>query len=402
MPLDNNMPRWMQLNTSEPAPVLFLDIRGVNADLNDPATTSRINARLKEMLGAAAPNVIEAPALIKTHIGEPKAWQRINPDLTISSIEFLRGSGIDKIVVGDSTVLYSRSRGGKENPPDNVGPYMELACANGWLNLGVPFVVLDRPISSVPGVCEFSSESVGISTSPPNRFKTIYVCGAVPVMGAIINHVHLTGHGLVGLALAMKGISMGFGDRKGKSQMHMVLCPIFDNAACDRCGICATECPENALEYPNDDPPKLIEEKCIGCSQCLSECPSGAIEMKPRGVTQWLQGQNTILSRMADFFIGIMNGRWDRTVHVAHLVKITVGCDCLNWEQRRMSPDIGFLVGKNPFAVDKAAELLLEETSPNDPDVRKLLDQSRRGDVYGYVEKTHGISTRPEIRPVAW
>jgi len=402
MPSDKKIPDWMRLNASDPAPVWFLDIRKVKPDLTDPTEINHINRRLKEMLEKSAPNEIASPALIKTHVGEPNAWQRIIPQLAVSSIEFLRGHGVDRIVIGDSTVLYSRSRGGKENPLDDVRPYMELARAHGWSDLGAPFIVLDRPISSAPGICEFSTDSVAIPTDPPNRFKTIHVSGAASMIGTIINHVHLTGHGLTGLALAIKGIGMGLADRKGKSQMHMVFGPVFDSQACDHCGICATECPESALEYPEEEPPKLIPEKCIGCGQCLAECPSGAIEMKPRTVSNWMSGQDTMLPRLADFFVGIMSGRWDRSVHVAHLVKITVGCDCLNLDQKQMTPDIGFLVGKNPFAVDRAAELILEETDPDNPEVRKLIDQSRKGDIYSYVEKTFGIDTRPQIRPITW
>jgi len=397
----NKIPDWMLAGATDRArAVWFLDIRGQNLNLDDLSVRNRINNRLREIIEEAAPENLEAPALIKTHIGEPNAWQRIIPDLARSTVEFLKSRGIDRIVVGDTTVLYSRGRGGKDNTPENIESYMNLARDHGWLELGVPFVVLDRSISSVPGVYEFSADSTDLATTPPNRFPVVRIGAGALVAGCIINHVHFTGHGLTGLALAVKGIAMGFADRRGKSQMHMAFGPVFDPEICDRCGICATECPEGALEYPGDDPPKLDEDKCVGCGQCLTDCPSGAITMKPRKIKQWMRGQDTINQRLADYFIGMVAGRWDSILHVAHMVKITVGCDCLNSHQELMSPDIGFLVGKNPFAVDRAAEILLEEVAGNQPEARRQIDMQRKADVYNYVENKYGLVTEPEIKKV--
>jgi len=402
--LDKNIqaPDWMRLGKSKRSEVLFLDMRGLRLDPDDPDVRAKINERLRYMIEEIAPDGMSEPALIKTHIGEPTTWQRIIPELTLSSVEFLRGRGIDKIAVGDTTVLYSRGRGGKENTSENVEPYIKLAREHGWLDLGVPFVVLDRAISSAPGIYEFDKDGEDIPAGPPNRFPVVRVGGGVTAAGAIINHAHLTGHGLTGLALCVKGIGMGFADRRGKSQMHMAFGPVFDSNLCDRCGICATECPEGALEYPGENTPDLDIEKCIGCGQCASDCPSGAIKMKPRRIENWTVGQESINVRMADYFIGMMASRWDRTLHVAHLVKITEGCDCLGTVQKVMSPDIGFMVGKNPFAVDRAAQMLLEETAGNHPHAAKMIDMMNKSKVYPHIEKNHGLITAPSICAVEW
>ncbi len=397
------IPAWMKPDSTDSSPVYFLDIRGKEPDLDDSKVRNKINDKLARMLGLCEPEAMASPALIKTHVGEPKAWQRLIPELSRSAVDFLRDKGINEIVTGDCTVLYSRGRGHRENPPDNVENYRNLAKSHGWLELGVPFVVLDRAVSSVPGVYEFSQDSVDLTPRHPSpRFNEILVGGGVPVAGTIVNNVHCTGHGLTGLGICIKGIGMGFADRRGKAQMHMAFHPVFDPDLCDQCGICVTECPEGALEYPSEDVPKLIEDKCVGCAQCMAECPSGAIEMQAREIKKWMRGIDTIHQRLADYFVGIMHGRWDRTVHVAQLVRITDSCDCLNSAGAQISPDIGFLVGKNPFAVDRVAEDLIKETAPENAEAKKLLKLQEKGDIYNFVEERYGLVTRPEVHNVEW
>jgi len=400
----SGIPAWMRSDSTKSSPVYFLDIRGKELNLDDPGARDKINDRISEMLALCEPDTMESPALIKTHVGEPKAWQRLIPDLSRSTVEFLRGKGINEIVTGDCTVLYSRGRGHRENPPDNVENYTRLAESHGWLDLGVPFVVLDRAVSGVPGVYEFSQDSVDLPPRHPSiRFNAIFVGGGVPVAGTIVNNVHCTGHGLTGLGICVKGIGMGFADRRGKAQMHMAFHPVFDPDLCDRCGICATECPEGALEYPGESTPALMEDKCIGCGQCLAECPSGAIEMRAKEIKKWMRGIDTIHQRLADYFVGIMHGRWERTVHLAQLVRITDSCDCLNAAGAPISPDIGFLVGNNPFAVDRAAEMLIRESAPGEnATLKKLLELQAKGDIFNFVEEKYGLVTQPEVRTVPW
>lgn len=43
---------------------------------------------------------------------------------------------------------------------------------------------------------------------------------------------------------------------------------------CQRCGLCARECPVQAI--PRDEPHKLDKRKCITCMHCVEICPSEA------------------------------------------------------------------------------------------------------------------------------
>jgi len=97
---------------------------------------------------------------------------------------------------------------------------------------------------------------------------------------------------------------------------------------------------------------------------------------------------------MADYLMGLMDGRWEHTMHVLHMVAITERCDCVNIRQKPMlRRDLGFLVGKNPFAIDQLAgrmlaDALREEGQEGDKSLLKTAETTAR-----YVQKTYGILT---------
>lgn len=49
--------------------------------------------------------------------------------------------------------------------------------------------------------------------------------------------------------------------------------------ACTKCGVCAAECPVQAIDKEN---PKKVDEKvCISCMRCISVCPHSARKVNP-------------------------------------------------------------------------------------------------------------------------
>lgn len=49
--------------------------------------------------------------------------------------------------------------------------------------------------------------------------------------------------------------------------------------ACNRCGVCAAECPVQAI--PKGDPTKVDEKACISCMRCVFVCPQEARKVNP-------------------------------------------------------------------------------------------------------------------------
>lgn len=327
-----------------------------------------VNEAIKGALRRVHDTETLGQALIKAHIGEPKCMTRLRPDFVTGSVEFLRMQGATGVVAGDTTVAYSGPRGHAQNPVDDVSVYLNLAKAHGWHADGdacLPFVVLDRPVSAVNGPFGFEREEERVELDGVNRFSDFHLAGGFAAADFVVNHAHLTLHGLAGLAGCVKSIAMGCAALPGKLRMHQSLLPHFDSERCGGCGKCVEHCPEDALELDEGaDSPVVDPDACIGCGECEAVCASNkaAVSLTGEKITNWTRGEHTLPQRMVDYAVGLMNGRWDSTIHVLHMYTITERCDCLDQQQKPMlERDLGFLIGKNPFAVDLAAARMLDD-----------------------------------------
>jgi ferredoxin len=320
---------------------------------------------------------------------------------------FLIEKGARDIVAGDTTVAYSGPRGHKENPKGNVSKYLKLARKHGWSesgNAGVSFVVLDRPSTSKPHKFEFVVEQESFKLNGLNNFNDFYIAGGFNAADFVVNNAHLTLHGLAGVAGCVKSIAMGCSGLTGKLRMHQSLLPHFDSTLCAGCGLCIESCPENALSF---EPPKTIPivdpEACTGCGECEAICAVGknAIKLCGEDITDWNRGHQSLPIRMADYTIGLMNGKWDSTIHVLHMYAVTKRCDCLNIKQKPiLKKDLGFLIGKNPFAVDRLAVQMLTEAL--DKEVLTVYEPLLKSieTTAGYVYENYGILTEVPVERI--
>lgn len=57
--------------------------------------------------------------------------------------------------------------------------------------------------------------------------------------------------------------------------------PLIPHAtkSCSSCGLCAKECPVNAI--PTDNPKVTDNNKCISCMHCVNICPRHARKLNP-------------------------------------------------------------------------------------------------------------------------
>jgi uncharacterized Fe-S center protein len=165
--------------------------------------------------------------------------------------------------------------------------------------------------------------------------------------------------------------------------------------------LCIENCPEKAL-FTSTDGKKISvnSEACIGCGECVAVCKNKAVRLKGKEISDWTLGEKTLPMRMADYTMGIMNGRWHRTVHILHMYSITKLCDCVDVNQKPFVNDLGFLVGKNPFAIDKVAAAILsqeleQKKMPIDSD--KLIIATT---IANYVERNYGIISDVPFHPL--
>jgi uncharacterized Fe-S center protein len=336
-------------------------------------------------------------ALLKVHVGEPKCGTRMRPEYAEGSVRFLRRQGVFGVVAGDTTVAYTGPRGHRQNPPHSSRRYQELARRHGWSTsgpTGVPFVVLDRPATAVSGSWEFEEEEVRVDLpGAATRFNDFFLAGGFAAADFVINHAHLTLHGLAGVAGCVKSVAMGCSSLRGKLRMHQSLLPHFDAELCAACGRCVESCPEHALDLPPGvSLPAVDPELCIGCGECEAVCAPRAVGLQGEEVADWQRGEDTLPLRMADYTMGLMADRWDRTIHVLHMTNVTERCDCLDvWQEPMLDFDLGFLVGKNPFAIDLMAARRVADALPRDRngEIASLLRSAERA--AAYANQTYGI-----------
>ncbi|MBW1996733.1 MAG: DUF362 domain-containing protein [Deltaproteobacteria bacterium] len=385
-------------------PTFFIKIDGLN--ISNPNTQRDINDVLFHALCRCHDGEISGQAVIKVHIGEPRVLTRMKPEYTTSSVRFLRHRGVSRIVAGDTTVAYSGPRGHKENPPGDAATYVALARQHGWSPegpAGVPFVVLDRPCTAVPTMFEFSAEEKPVEIQGIHRFNDFFLAGGFAAADFVMNHAHLTLHGLAGVAGCVKSLAMGCSALTGKLRMHQSLQPRFNPDECTQCGDCEENCPEGAIELNDEDPcPHVDPELCIGCGECEAVCVSGAITLQGEDITDWERGEGTLPTRMADYVIGLMDGRWENVINVLHLYTVTERCDCVNRRQEPMlQRNLGFLVGKNPFAIDQFASRMLaaalkEEGRTIEESLLKTAEDSA-----AYVRETYGILSETPLESIS-
>ena len=389
-------------NKDDAFPIFFLDT--ASTDLTKAESIHKANNVLFELLCQTHDAEIKGQTLLKVHIGEPKCTTRMRPEFTNSSNRFLQYRGADSVVAGDTTVAYTGLRGHKQNPHDNATNYLKLAQQHGWSANGAsetPFVVLDRPCTALPNQYEFTEDQACINIDGIQRFKDFFPAGGFSAADFMINHAHLTLHGLAGVAGCLKSIAMGCSGLNGKLRMHQSLLPFFDQSLCVNCGLCIKYCPENALAVSTDDTEISVDStRCIGCGECVAVCKNKAVKLKGKEISDWTLGEKTLPVRMADYAMGIMNGHWDRTIHVLHMYSITELCDCVDVKQKPFINDLGFLIGKNPFAIDKAATVILSrelEHKKINIDSEKL---SASDTVAEYVKKNYGIISDVPLYPI--
>jgi len=53
-----------------------------------------------------------------------------------------------------------------------------------------------------------------------------------------------------------------------------------EQAECSNCGLCASVCPFQAIQWEKGEPAELVPALCAGCGTCAAACPTGAITMR--------------------------------------------------------------------------------------------------------------------------
>ena len=287
---------------------------------------------------------------VKVHVGE-------DDNNTYIKASYIKGL-VDELLalktkpfVADTCTLYTGRR-------HNAVDHTILAAEHGFCldGLGIPFIVT----GGLFGTSEITVKVNG------QLNREVFIAYDIARCQSILSVAHVTGHCATCLGATLKTLGMGCASKKGKMKQHSALTlSISDN--CTRCGECVNYCPADAITL---DPrlrggrlapakagvkAHINQDKCIGCAECLAVCRFDAVKYK------WGEECEELQKCMAEYALGALKGKENRSVFFNFIISVTKDCDCFDKPNMpKIVDDIGIVASTDPVAVDKAALDLVE------------------------------------------
>jgi uncharacterized Fe-S center protein len=195
---------------------------------------------------------------------------------------------------------------------------------------------------------------------------TAYIGSGIASAEAMITLTHFTGHELMGFNGALNNLGMGCAARAGKLLQHSNINPKVLDKICRGCAICEKRCPAGAIKMiknpePADSWSKIIalkdDEKCIGCAACVIACPFVAMIL-----TEDSQTSQT-MRRMIAHAKAALTGKEEKCMHFAVITQVSPACDCNNFNDSPIVPDLGIMASTDPVALDSAAVEMINKSA---------------------------------------
>lgn len=280
---------------------------------------------------------------IKIHFGEGNNTGYVKPEYLKKLVNRFKTDG-GKPFFTDANTLY---KGERSNSID----HLMQAYKHGFTpdNIGVPVIIADGLLS----------KNYSKITIKGRHFNEVNIANDILHSDVFICISHLTGHMAAGMGATIKNIGMGCASRSGKQLQHADVSPSVSANKCRICGKCANWCPVDAIEMGGNN--AIIDtEICYGCAECITTCQYGAISVSWSGTSRSLQ------EKMAEYALGAIKDKFDRSLFFNFLIHVTKDCDCIGRAQQKVINDIGILASRDSVAVDQAAVDLLNKSSDSD------------------------------------
>ncbi len=271
----------------------------------------------------------EALTAIKLHFGELGNDTFVRPYFVRHVVDAVKAQG-GKPFLTDSNTLYKYKR-------HNAVDHLETAIKHGfgYEVTGAPMIISD-------GLRGFDWREVEIEG---DHFKRVLISPVILDSDAIVTISHFKGHPLAGFGGAIKNLAMGCAPALGKREQH-ANDVVVDESNCIACGACEYRCPVMAIKIK--EKAYIDPKECMACGNCLEICPTHAINLT------WETDSLTKFGhRIAEYALGAVKDK-KRPLYINFLMDITPGCDCHNWSDPAIVPDIGIIGSDDPVALDKA------------------------------------------------
>lgn len=280
---------------------------------------------------------------IKLHFGELGNLSFLRANYAKVVADFIKERG-GRPFITDCNTLYVGSR-------KNALEHMDTAYLNGYspFSTGCHVIIAD----GLKG-----SDDIEVPVAGGEYCKTARIGRAVMDADIVISLAHFKGHEEAGFGGALKNIGMGCGSRAGKEEMHSSGKPVVDQDKCIGCGKCVENCAHNGPHIENGKC-TILKYKCTGCGRCINVCPMHAIH------ADYAIANELLNCKIAEYAKAVVDGR--PSFHIALALDVSPCCDCHNFSDVPIVPNVGMFASFDPVALDTAcADMINAQTvNPN-------------------------------------
>jgi uncharacterized Fe-S center protein len=312
--------------------VYFTDLRA-SASMN-------LQQKLEVLIRKAGIDTIDFEkkiTAIKIHFGEPGNLAYIRPNFAATIVKYLSKKGA-KPFLTDSNTLYVGRR-------SNAVDHLRSAWENGFNPL-----VVDCPVIIADGLKGADYTEVPVDLE---YCKTAKIGKAVMDADILITMTHFKGHELSGFGGTLKNIGMGCASVGGKLELHSTSQPQIVVENCTGCRICVKNCAQGAISVGADNIAGIDYKKCVGCGQCVAVCQYDAAQ------PIWNSASEYTNCKIAEYTLAVTKDK--PCFHISFVMDISPDCDCWNFNDYPLTPDIGIAASFDPVALDQACVDMVTE-----------------------------------------
>jgi uncharacterized protein len=285
---------------------------------------------------------------IKLHMGEFNNTAYLRPVYVSALVEKIKSLGGNPMVVDTTTLPYwpftSRS---------TALDYLNTVARNGFTPgaLGCPIIIADGYIGT---------DDVLIDLPEGFILKEQYIGTGIALADSMIALTHFKGHPMGTFGGALKNIGVGCASKRGKFNLHMGGHPRYGlnkrhwmperclKQECPQYEMCVHLCPAGAIEH-TEKTVLFHREKCMGCLACIGVLVMCGVafltddffDATAAAITDSALAAVKAVGRGK---VGFLNMALD----------ISPWCDCVNFSDRPIVPNLGLFASWDPVAIDSA------------------------------------------------
>ncbi len=285
---------------------------------------------------------------IKTHCGEWNNTGYLRPVYARALVDRIKDLG-GRPFVCDTTTLPYNPYASRATELD----FLTTAERNGYTSavLGCPFICADGFMGT---------DDLRVDLPEGYILKEAFIATAIAAADVLITLSHFKGHAAGVIGGAVKNLGIGAQSKRGKFNVHMGGHPRYGYAAAefhpekfkgngDAGRNLLEDCCPYGLIHITGDTIEWDRENCTSCRACAGPMTGRGILEMPRVVQQ--SGN----AAMADACLATIKtvGR-DKVAFVNLALDLTPGCDCMNFSDMPIVPNLGVFASYDPVAIDKA------------------------------------------------